>query len=102
MKASRIYFTGGLLAAAVAGALYGFVPSCEKELAQYYPLALRGDLSACGAKTVSFKPTAAADPARFARLLNGSWELKMRTTQGLVADTRLTSARLYFDVAADS
>src|SRR6202011_3366515 len=105
MKASRIYLTAALLG--IAGltwfqgkAVYGFVPSCEKERTAYYPPALRGDLSACASKP-NFKPSAAADASKFTKRLNGSWELKMRTEQGLVSDTRLISAKLYFDLTAD-
>lgn len=106
MKASRVYSTAVLFL--VAGfawfqgrAVYGFVPSCEKEISQYYPPALKGDLSACAAKPPAFKPTAAADAGKFTHRLNGSWELKMRTVHGIVAETKQMSAKMYFDLSAD-
>jgi hypothetical protein len=107
MNVLRIFQAGGLTVAAAAvcfqaASLFGGVPSCEKELAKLYPPALKGDLSACAVLNPAVKPTAAADLSKFARRLNGTWELKMRTIQGITADTRQLSAKLYFDVAPES
>jgi hypothetical protein len=78
--------------------LFGFVPSCEKELATLYPGALKADLSVCSLPRPAIKATAAADVAKFARRLNGTWELKMRTVQGITVDTNQLSANMYFDL----
>jgi len=106
MKISHVYRTSALLLAGVvilsqSSALYGFVVSCEKELAQFYPPALKGDLSACAQTKPVIKPTAAADLTKFTRRLNGTWELKMRTVQGLASDVNQLSAKLYFDLAGE-
>ena len=102
MKSVRLFqiglASGGLLIVS-AISMFGFVPSCEKELATLYPPALKADLSACATPRPAIKPTAAADLSRFAKRLNGTWELKMRTIQGITSDTRQLSARLYFDLA---
>lgn len=101
MKASRIVPAGALALGtfALCFTLFGFVPSCEKELASLYPPALKADLSACAMARPTVKPTAAADIGKFAKRLNGTWELKMRTIQGITSDTRQLSAKLYFDIA---
>jgi hypothetical protein len=101
MKASRIVRPGAIALGtfALCFTLFGFVPSCEKELASLYPPALKADLSACAMNRPVVKPTAAADLSKFARRLNGAWELKMRTVQGITSDTRQLSSKLYFDIA---
>jgi len=91
-----------LIAGFQTASLFGFVPSCEKELATLYPAALKADLSACGASKTAVKPTAAADLAKFTSRLNGTWNLKMRTVQGITSDARQLSARLYFDLSPES
>jgi hypothetical protein len=101
MKASRVIQAGVITLGtfALCFTLFGFVPSCEKELASLYPPALKADLSACALAKPVVKPTAVADITKFARRLNGAWELKMRTVQGITSDTRQLSSKLYFDIA---
>jgi hypothetical protein len=82
--------------------LCGFVPSCEKELATLYPAALKADLSTCSMARPTVKATAPADISKFMRRLNGTWELKMRTIQGITSDTGQLSAKLYFDLVPAS
>ena len=76
-----------------------FVPSAKKELSALYPPILRGDLSACSAKA-AVAPTATAARSKFVQRLQGTWELKSRTVQGITVNSSERLARLYFDLIA--
>ena len=89
-----------LLALCLPGvALFATIPSCQKEMATLYPKAMTPDLSVCGASDTKFKATAPADISKFGKRLNGTWELNMRTVQGITIDTQGSLARLYFDMS---
>lgn len=85
-------------AALTGGAAWAFVPSCEKELAAAYPPLLKGDLTACSEEPSLPLVTERAEAGAFARRLNGTWELSMRTVHGINVDTATRTARLYFDL----
>jgi hypothetical protein len=69
-------------------------------LAAAYPPLLKGDLTACNAEPGA-PPTTTnrAEAGTFAQRLNGTWELAMRTVNGINVDTATRTGRLYFDLA---
>lgn len=86
------------LAGLVAAAAMAFVPSCEEELAQAYPSAFIADLGACDEAAPQMQDGVIADLDRFTSRLNGTWELNLRTQQGLPEELADFNRRLYFDL----
>ncbi len=78
--------------------VYAFVPSCEKQLAEAYPPALKADLTACNDPAARVAPDGAADLDQFSHRLNGTWKLRSRTEQGISVSTEGRSSRFYFDL----
>lgn len=81
-----------------AAAAYGFVVSCEEELAEAYPAELKADLSACDASDLEIAAEHGIQVDQFAQMLNGSWRLRSRTQQGLTLNLEHREADLYFDL----
>lgn len=83
-----------------AVAVWAFVPSCEEELAQAYPSQFVADLGSCDEGSPQPVEGVVADASEFASRLNGTWELNLRTHNGL-PDTLVSGAtRLYIDMQA--
>ena len=101
-KMKRMRWTILLSAVCVAGLLatasMAFVPSCEEELAQAYPSAFVADLGACDEAAPQIQENMIADFGKFANRLNGTWELNLRSQQGLPDELDDFNRRLYFDL----
>ncbi len=94
-----VWLTGVGVVLWTAAAL-AFVPSCEEELAQAYPSAFVADLGACDEAAPAVEAGALADLGKFTHRLNGTWELNLRTRQGLPEDLAGQATRLYVDLVA--
>ena len=75
-----------------------FVPSCEEEIAQAYPPALKADLTACTDPKARVASDADADLDKLTRRLHGTWKLRSRTEQGITVSTEGRYSRLFFDL----
>lgn len=106
MRSNRKSKTFVAVLAVLAGlatvSAFAFVPSCEDELAQAYPPALRADLSACDAEVRAV--WVAAEPGiqieEFGAALTGSWLLRSRTAHGITVNDESREGHLYFDLQA--
>lgn len=78
-----------------------FVPSCEEEIAQAYPPALKADLTACTDPKARVASDADADLDKLTRRLHGTWKLRSRTEQGITVSTEGRYSRLFFDLESN-
>lgn len=95
---SRILLAAVLMGCLGGASVYGFVISCEEEIAQAYPSALKADLGACSDPAARVVPSSSADVAKFTNRLNGTWTLRSRTIQGIAVQTETRTSKLYFDL----
>lgn len=80
---------------------FAFVPSCEEEIAQAYPPALKADLTACTDPKARVASDADADLDKLTRRLQGTWKLRSRTEQGITVSTEGRYSRLFFDLESN-